>query len=139
MYTLLMRPIAVILLSTLISILTFSTPLAIHAQHMEGSVPMEHCPFMAHTDTLCPMTFAAHLAAWQSLMAHTPLSMILTLLLLSFLIVAFEKSRFVAFERALVPPEYPHLLQRRVPHEHPTSLHQLLPLFSHGILNPKLF
>jgi hypothetical protein len=133
-----MRPIALILLATVVSIIAFSMPLAIHAQHSEGGAPMEHCPFMTHTDTLCPMTFVAHLAAWQSLIAHTPLSLVATMLLLSVLI-ALLCNRNAAFIHTLTLVEPRRRIRSHPPHEHPTSLHQLLPLFSRGILNPKLF
>jgi hypothetical protein len=137
-YTKHMRPLATLLLSTLFMVLTFSVPLALHAEHLAPSTPMEHCPFMTHTDTVCPMSFTAHLAAWQSLLSHIPTSAVSLMLLMSLLLVALYTHLYARVQRTIYK-EPSQSTYNQTPHRHAASFHQLCELFSQGILHPKLF
>jgi hypothetical protein len=100
---------------------------------------MEHCPFMSHTDTVCPMSLPAHAEALRALFAHTTTPRIdITALMIVFLCGA---ALYSVYRRTIPEPSHRGNVDRlqHTPHACPATLHQLMLLFSRGILNAKTF
>jgi hypothetical protein len=50
---------------------------------------MMNCPFMEHSETMCPMTLPEHLSAWQVMFRAVPVQNMMTLLFLVFSVALF--------------------------------------------------
>lgn len=94
------------------------------------------CIYMSHEETICPMSVADHLGAWQSVFQTVAPSFVLLLTALGALVVfVITFPRIFASKRTLLPT-LPRLLRERT---YTFTYRPLQELFSSGILHPKLF
>ena len=108
--------------------------------HMSSSMDMaggmENCPFMAHEEVLCPMSFAEHLEAWRAaFLAIAPT----TLLLLSLLVAApllIAVAPNLLAQKFLLQPVLTRVQRERT---YTYNRRALQEYFASGVLHPKLF
>lgn len=128
-----MKLIASVLFLFLLGIMTMGL---FHMSSRMMSGGMENCPFMAHEEALCPMSFTDHVEAWRStFLAVAPT----TLLLLSLFAVA---PLLAAVAPNLLVRQFvlqPVLAGMQRERTYTYSRRSLQELFSNGVLHPKLF
>ncbi len=115
-----------------VSILNFGHALDEHGM----TARMTDCPFMAHEETLCPMTAFDHLSMLRGLF-ETTLPSILTLTLV--IGVALVPLFFTLKLKPLLRLHSHAFLRWRKSVTYRFSYRPFQDLFSNGILNPKLF
>jgi hypothetical protein len=121
--------------AALIMIVTGTMFLGLFHVSMNMADRMTDCPFMLHSDGLCPMSIAEHLGAWKSFFLSTaPTTIILLVGALLVSAVVFAPHLFVDSTKLLAAGGI-RLRARRYRH----SYRPLQELFASGILHPKLF
>lgn len=103
---------------------------------MDMSVGMTDCPFMSHTETICPMSVFDHMEAVKSVFMGTVATLVVLLL-----------AGVVGLRGGVVPANLPRKLRQTIPLflyqlKHRTYAYYvraLQDLYSNGVLNPKLF
>lgn len=94
------------------------------------------CMFMSHQETICPMSVADHLGAWQSAFQAVAPSFVLLLVTLGAVaVVATTFPQLLTSKPKPIP-----ILQRQLRERtYAFSYRPLQELFSKGILHPKVF
>ncbi len=104
--------------------------------HMDITVGMSECPYMAHEQVLCPMNLADHIDAWKSIFLST--ISVLTLLIgaagMTVLIISVAPN--LLGRNFYVLQCLCRWLKSKI---YTFSYRPLQELFSNGILHPKLY
>ena len=129
-----MRVFAGLILAVLLGAMSLSLFTLSHGMDMANG--MSDCPFMVHSETMCPMTIMDHLGAWQTAFQMIVPSMLLLIAGASVCALLLSVApRVVRFKYRRPPISSIHLRERT----YTFWSRPLQELFSNGILHPKLF
>lgn len=103
---------------------------------MDMAGGMTDCPFMEHSEVICPMNLADHMVAWKAAFVSV-VPTIVTLLLVAGAVAFIASTAPFLFGPKRKPiPIRLNVLRTRT---YSFSYRPLQELFSNGILHPKLF
>lgn len=106
------------------------------SQNMHAASGMSDCPFMAHGETLCSMTFSDHIAAWKSTFLALAPTFLLLLAIHGVVTLVLSTAPHLRVLRHLIVSDFAQRFRERV---YTYFYRPLQEFFSSGVLHPKLF
>jgi len=107
-----------------------------HMSHMDMQTGVSDCPFMSHTESICPMKLLDHVSAWKTAFFSAVPELTLLLATIGFGMLLASVAPNLLRRIVYASTQVSQQLRERIY----TFFYRLLQeLFSRGILNPKLY